>query len=124
CLICRLDVAPGGSVGVAEGAVAGAGCRELEGRLPVPERLFGCRFLVPLVVSERADVQASRAVAHETHDGFVDDDAIDDETPPEEREEAEPHAEPPRGEEGLCRVERRVVADRDALEGDAETAAE
>src|SRR5207249_12112353 len=108
----------------AEGAVSQAEGRELEGGPPVPARRIGCRFRVPLGVSEGADVQASRAVANETHDGFVDDDAIDDETPPEEREEAEPHAEPPRGEEGLCRVERRVVADRDALEGDAETAAE
>src|SRR5439155_4827664 len=59
-----------------------------------------------------------------THDGFVDDNAIDDETPPEERDEPQPHTEPPRGEERLCRVEGGVVADRDPLEGNAETAAE
>ena len=120
----QLDAPAGGAVDIAQRTVSQTERRKLERGPPLLARRVGGRLRLPLAASERADVQPSRAVAHETHDGFVDDDAIDDETPPEERDEPQPHAEPPRGEERLCRVEGGVVADRDPLEGNAETAAE
>src|SRR5439155_12317326 len=107
--------------GIAQRALPQAQDAELERGSVVPRRIRR-RLRLPLAPAERADVQASGAVAHQTDDGLVDDDSIDDETAPQERQEAQPHAEPARREEGLGGVEGRVVADRHRLERNPEAA--